>query len=117
MANKGFNGTTVTFPSTSTVVGLLRGASYTESSAEVNVTGVADAAQSHVAGIPKKELSLDLLGCSTALTVGSTGSMKVNWFDGKTSNLGKVVIISRDVKGQMDGEITTAVKVTKNTTA
>ena len=117
MANKGFNGTTISFPSTSTSIGALRGISYSESAAEVNVTGASDTVQTHVAGIPKKDLTLDIVGGSTTLIAGSTGSMKVNWFDGKTTSLGKVVVISRDIKGQMDGEITSSIKVTKNTTA
>jgi len=115
MANKGFNGTSVTFPTTSSTVGSLRGVSYSESAAEVNLTDSDDTAQSCTAGIPKKELTLDLIGGST-ITAGSTGSLKVTWFDGKSSDLGKVVVISKEVKGQMDGEITSSVKVTKAST-
>jgi len=114
MANKGFNGTTVTFPSTASTLGL-RGVSYTESAAEVNVTGASDSVQKHVAGIPKKELSLDIVGGST-VTAGTTGSMTVNWNDGKTTTVGSVVVISKDIKGQMDGEITASLKVTRTST-
>ncbi|MFA5234974.1 MAG: hypothetical protein WC390_11300 [Sulfurimonas sp.] len=109
MANKGFNGTTVTFGS---AVANLRGASATESCAEVNVTGSADAVQSHVAGIPKKEVSLDLVGGS-AITAGSSGSLSISWFDGTTTSLGNSIATSVDIKGQMDGEITSSVKFTK----
>ncbi|MFA5234975.1 MAG: hypothetical protein WC390_11305 [Sulfurimonas sp.] len=115
MANKGFNGSTVNFPSTSSGIGALRGASYSNSCAEVSVTGSTFAAQAHVKGIPKKDVTLDLVGAST-VTAGSTGSLSVSWFDGTSTSLGKVIVVSKDIKGQMDGEITTSIKVTKTTT-
>jgi len=112
MANKGFNGTTVTFPSTSASIGSLRGVSYSESAPEVNLTDSNDTVQTHTTGIPKKELTLDLVGGST-ITAGSTGSLEVKWFDGTTTSLGNVAVVSKDTKGQMDGEITSSLKVTK----
>ena len=115
MADKGFNGSTVSFPSTASSIGL-RGVSFSESAAEVNVGGSQDATQTHTAGIKKQDVTVDLVGGST-ITAGSTGTMTVTWKDGGSTALGRVYVISKDIKGQMDGEITTSLKVTKATTA
>ncbi len=116
MANKGFNGSAVTFPSTAATVGQLRGISFDESAPEVNVTS-STASQGVVhAGVPMSTVSIDLVG-GTTISSGDTGDLDVSWFDGTSAgSLPGVVVLDRSVSGSMDGEITSTVKFANSTT-
>jgi|WetSurMetagenome_2_1015567.scaffolds.fasta_scaffold26577_2 hypothetical protein len=111
MANDGFNGSIVTFPTTSASIGSLRGIAFDETSAEVDVTGSTHTIRKYVAGIPKHSVSLDIVGASTALAIGTTGALEVVWNDTKTvGTLAKAVIVGNSCKGQLDGEILSTIK-------
>lgn len=110
MANAGFNGSKVTFPSTSTTVTSLRGISFDESSPEVSVTSSTDTAGKVVAGVPMSSVTIDLVG-GTTISSGDTGALGITWFDADTGGtLAAVVVIDRSISGSMDGEITSSVK-------
>jgi|WetSurMetagenome_2_1015567.scaffolds.fasta_scaffold26577_3 hypothetical protein len=112
MANDGFNGSTISFGS---AVANLRGIAFDGSAAEVNVTSSTDTSQGHVAGKPKYDLSVDLIGGST-ISAGNSGALAIAWFDGASDSLTKVVCVGRSIKGNMDGEITTTLKFANTTT-
>ena len=104
-----FNGAAVTFPTTSNSIGSLRGISYDETAAEVDVTASDSTSQTFVAGIKQAELSLDLVGGSTLATAstGTEGQLDITWKDtGTIGSLTKAVLTGISVAGSMDGEIT-----------
>ena len=113
MANKGFNGSTVTWPSGS-AIGQLRGISFSESAAEVLVSGSTHAQHAVVAGIKKLTATIDLVGSST-VQPADTGTLALTWNDGKTASIGAAVCVGADIKGVMDGEITTSLTFAKST--
>lgn len=113
MAHDGFNGSRVTFPTTSNTIGSLRGITFDESAAEVSITSSTHTSHVVVAGITKAEVSLDLVGGSAlvATSTGTSGDLDVTWNDtGLGGSLPKVQLVGKTVKGQMDGEITATLK-------
>ncbi len=116
MANAGFNGSTVTFPSTAATVTSLRGISFDESAPEVSITSSTDTQGVVVAGVPMSSVTVDLVG-GTTISVGDTGALGITWFDATTGGtLAGVVVIDRSISGSMDGEITSSLKLSNSTT-
>jgi len=115
MANRGFNGSKVTWPTTSAVPSQLRGISFSNAAADITVTGSTAVLHASVAGKKRLSCTIDLVGGTTVVS-GTTGSLAITWNDSKTTHLGKAVCVGRDVKGSMDGEITTSLKFAKSTT-
>jgi len=113
MANKGFNGSAVTWPSGS-AIGQLLGISFSESAAEVLVSGSTHAQHAVVAGIKKLAATIDLVGSST-VQPEDTGTLGLTWNDSKTTIFGTAVCLSAEEKGSMDGEITTSLSFAKST--
>ena len=113
MANKGFNGSAVTWPAGS-AIGQLRGISFNETAAEVLVSGSTHAQHAVVAGKRKVAATIDLVGGTTVMPE-DVGTLALTWFDGKTATIGTAVCVGTDVKGSMDGEITTSLKFAKST--
>ena len=118
MANKGFNGTIVTWPTTSAAIGNLRGLSWSGASADIDVTGSTYANHASVAGKKRLSCTVDLVGGTTVIAGTTTvGHLGIKWFDkGTEVGLHNAVCNSRDVKGSMDGEITTSLKFAKTST-
>jgi len=118
MANRGFNGTIVTWPTTSAAIGNLRGLSWSGASADIDVTGSTYANHMSVAGKKRLSCTVDLIGGTTVVAGTTTvGSLGIKWFDkGTQVGLGNAVCTARDVKGSMDGEITTSLKFAKTST-
>lgn len=115
MANDGFNGTHVGFPTATTTIGSLRGLSVSQAGADIPVHGAADTAAKSIVGIPKTEITLDLVGGPIVCGPGSTGALSIAWFDGATlGTLTNAVVVSVDINGQMDGEISSSIKFTES---
>jgi len=74
MANKGFNGTIVTWPTTSAVIGQLRGLSKSAQAADIDVTGSTYTNHCSVAGKKRLSCTVDLVGGTTVVT-GTIGSL------------------------------------------
>jgi hypothetical protein len=111
MANDGFNGSTVNFAGAT--IGSLRGLSVSKTGADIPVHGAGDTSAQSVIGIPKTEITLDLVGGPVG-GPGSTGGLTIAWFDGAAlGTLTNAIIVSVDIKGQMDGEISSSVKFTQ----
>jgi hypothetical protein len=116
MGNKGFNGTIVTWPTTTAALGQLRGISWSGASADIDVTGSTYANHMSVAGKKRLSCTVDLVGGTTVVTC-TTGHLGIKFFDkGTEVGLHKAVCVGRDVKGSMDGEITTSLKFAKAST-
>ena len=110
MANDGFNGSVVTFPSTTATVTSLRGISFDESAPGVTITSSTASQGVGVAGSPMSTVTIDLVG-GTTISAGDTGDLDITWFDSGTGgSLSAVVVIDRSISGSMDGEITSSVK-------
>lgn len=105
MANKGFNGSTVSF---SNSIAGLKSVSYQSQGAKVEVTG-SDAAEKHfVAGIPDNSLTVTMVG-GAALAVGQIATLSVAWFDNTATNFGNATVLSVGINGEEDGAITSTV--------
>ena len=117
MANRGFNGTIVTWPTTSAALGQLRGLSWNGASADIDVTGSTYSNHASVAGKKRLSCTVDLVGGATVGVSTTIGHLGIKWFDkGTQAGLANAVCVGRDVKGSMDGEITTSLKFAKSST-
>jgi len=107
MANDGFNGSTLTFPSTSASVGKIVSIQFTEDGNAVDLTTLDDTTHVFGVGIKDVECVVETKGVNT-LTVGTTGALAVTWFDGGSEAIGAGVLTARDRGGSLDGELTTS---------
>jgi len=107
MANEGFNSSTFTFNGARSP---LESIAYSDSAAEIAVTGSTDATHVYVAGKSNPAITVELVGASTE-TVGSTGTAVVTWFDGNTHTLTNSVVISVDESGSLDDKLTTSIGI------
>lgn len=109
MANKGFNGSTVSFNSQS--IGVLVGLTVDEKVAEVRVSSSGDSIHKYVAGIPDPEVTVETIG-GPPPAIGATGALAISWFDGSTApTITNGVVTARTTKGTMDGEISGTIKI------
>jgi hypothetical protein len=115
MANDGFNGSTVLFASAT--LGDLRGIDYSESAAEADTTASDDATKTYEIGVPDKTASIDFVGTAPSVGVGSKGALSIAWNDGTTDTIAAGVVTEVGVKGQMDGEITSNIKLKPSSAA
>lgn len=110
MANDGFNGSTLVFASVT--IGSLRGISFDKTYPTAVVTSSTDTDALEIPGIPKTEVSCDIVGGT--LPTATVGFLAVTWMDGSTSGtLTKAGITGVSVKGSMDGEMTGTIKFCK----
>jgi hypothetical protein len=115
MANDGFNGSTVTFASAT--LGDLRGIDYSESGAEVDCTASDDTVKIFEVGITDQTVSVDFVGSPPSCGVGSKGALSIAWKDGGSDTITAAIVTEIGTKGQMDGEITSNIKLKPSTAA
>ena len=109
MADDGFNGTTISFATPDQTP--LRDISVSESGAEVDVSGGADAIKTYESGIPDETVTYTIVGGST-VGIGDEGAVVVAWNDGSSdASLTNSVCVGKETSGSMDGEILTAITV------
>lgn len=104
MANKGFNGTTVTFGGSA--IGEPRSIDFSDEANEVDVTSLDNAIHAFVSGIPSLECTVEVLG-NPAIARGDTGALAIAWFHGGTDSIGSAICTAKPASGSLDGEITT----------
>ena len=123
-ANNGFNGSFVTWPSTTAPLAPLTSISFSDTVAEVQVSGSTDTTHRFVAGIPDQTMTVELVGASSALTVGTTGQLNFHfntWASTEehtfpsTALIGsasvEAIITNVDQGGSVDSAITNSVTV------
>ena len=122
MPNDGFNASVVTWPTTGTHLAPLNSMQFTDTVAEVDVTGSTDTRHKYVAGIPDQSLNLELVGAST-ITIGSSGNLTFtlnSWVVGEANELNmpstglvgantEAYVFSVDISGDVDGSETTSI--------
>jgi len=114
MANLGFNGTTVSFASTAGVTANpLRSVTYSNSPAEVDVSGSTDSTHKYTPGMDNETLTYELVGAASIVN-GSTGTVTVSWNDGNSDSF-RGVIMTHEHTGSMDGELLTSVTIRPST--
>lgn len=109
MANKGFNGTTVTLNAQPLFAAAtdIRSVEFSESSARVRVSGSGDSMHTDVPGIPEVTCTVTGVG-SSSVEDNTSGTLVVTWFDGVDSeSISNCAIFEKSTSGDMDGEITT----------
>lgn len=106
------NGSTVTFPDSSTSVGILANISYAETCSEINKTGMGDNVHTFEGGIPNITVTVSIKGVSTTVT-RSTGTLGVTFSAGTVSlgslnaSLGSFILLNKNIGAPIDGETTT----------
>lgn len=112
MPTNDFNSAKCTWPTTSTVLGTgLRDGNDGQSGADVDLSVTTSSYGTGRPGIRKKEISVTVLGTSTA-SHGDTGEIKVIF--GTTADndgiwtIASAYVSNKAVSGGMDGEVTTA---------
>ncbi len=106
MPNKGANGSTFAFNTTTTVS--IQSISFKEDGNEVDLTSLDSAFHKFVAGIPSIECGVEILG-NPAYTIGQTGAISIAWFDGTSDAISTAIITSLEASGELDGEIKTSI--------
>ena len=110
MANKGFIGTTCTLGGTAY---LLTGLDISIDGQEVDVTDISKAAMIFEVGLPKYEITLDIVGGTTPSFGAAAAALAIAWFDGSvtsTANLpGKFITKSIKVGGKINDAIKSTV--------
>ena len=115
MADDGFNGSTILFPTAATVLGPLRSLEYSESGPKVNVTDSADGTTTYRTGVPDPQIVATFVGGLPAAgcDIGTQGFLAVAWndgtADGEVTTPQKAIVVDRGTSGSMDGEITSTV--------
>ncbi len=115
MADDGFNGSTIAFPTGSSVLGPLRSLEYSESGPKVNVTDSADATTTYRTGVPDPQIVATFVGGlpASGCDIGTQGFLSVIWndatIDGTVATPAKAIVVDRGTSGSMDGEITSTV--------
>jgi hypothetical protein len=108
MADKGFNGTTVSVVGTSAVP--LLDASNSSSGAKVQVSGSGDSQKEYVTGVPDNVVTLTVAGCLD-IDVGDTGATTVTWNDGTTDTYTSSIVTDVNATGSEDSPITQDISV------
>ena len=104
-----FNGSTVLFATVT--LGPLRSIDYSETAAQVDVTGSDDGVKTFRAGIPDPTVTVTIVGgLVPAAVIGALGALDIAWQDATTEGTRaeplRSVIVDRGQTGSMDGEIT-----------
>jgi hypothetical protein len=108
MANKGFNGSTISIANSAQTP--LRNINYNVTAAKVKVTGSGDNSHTYVSGLPDVTVDFEIVG-GGGPAEGSSGNCVIAWFDGTNASLTSVFVESRKTSGALDGEILTTVTV------
>ena len=109
MADKGFNGSTMTWPNTSTNLANVVSMDFAEPMAEVDITDASDTYKTYEAGLRDLEFTVELNG-NPAIAVGDPGALAVAWNDGTTDAMGTAKIFEKAVRGEVDGAIRTTLR-------
>lgn len=107
MADNGFNGSTITIASVPVGDELLS-IDYTKEGAKVQVTGSGAATKLFVAGIPEEGVTFTVTG-GTALDVGDTGAVTIEFNDGTSVSLTNSVVTSISISGSEDSPLVSSV--------
>ena len=107
MANDGFNGSTIKFPTTSDTEANLRSISFEETGNQIDVSNEDGSTMEYVAGTKDVSVTVEVTGVPTH-TVGTTGSVTIAWFEGGTETLTKALLADRSSSGSFEEAITTS---------
>lgn len=106
-----FNGTRILFPTTATtdILGDMTDINYGDKAAKIQVTVASDANHYYEAGIPDLDLTVDIVGDnSTAVSIGATGIVTIQWNTGKVTTIAKAVVVGREPSGGIDAPVKTS---------
>ena len=107
MANRGFDGTTITFGGSA--IARVTDIGFTDNGNPVDITSLDDAVHKFVNGIPSMELTVTVVGVSTIVR-GNTGAIVITWNDGTSQTGGSNTFLctNHEESGSLDDKITTA---------
>jgi len=106
---KGFNGTYLTFPSTSTRITGITDLSHPQSGAEIQIGGSTNSGYAYEDGLTDESVEVTVTG-GTTITKGTTGEVKAIWNDGSSNTLiSKAVVTNVEKTGSLDNPITSTV--------
>lgn len=84
----------------------VRSIDFPQTGNEVDITDLADTHQIAEVGMPKLELTIELLG-GTTLTIGTTSNINILWNDGTTTTISNCELRDITTAGSVGSEITT----------
>ena len=101
-----FDGSVIALGATD--LGTLRSIDYSETGAQVQVTGSSDAIHTYRAGIPDPTITVSIVGGLNPLVlIGTQGALTATWQDATTEgSIDPVLCVDRAQTGSMDTEIT-----------
>jgi len=105
-----FNGSYVTFPTSSTTdkLGTMTDLGLKDSAAKIQVTTANGVKHLYEAGLPDAEITIDIIGAgATACTIGATGILTLVWNSGQTNTYSNAVCVERSISGGIDSPIKT----------
>jgi hypothetical protein len=103
MASDAFNGTTVTWPSTTTTIGSLQSVNVSEDAAMAEVTSSTDTINKYEPGSVEKVIEMSITGGTTTAT-GEKGALAVAFNDGSSASM-NAVLRSKRTGGSRNGAI------------
>lgn len=110
MANDGFNGATITFPTN--IFGGLRSLEFSESAPKVNVTGSGDSETTYRTGIQDPQLVATFVGGlpASGADIGTQAVLTIVWPDTTADGTQTLaIVVDRGTSGSMDGEMTSTI--------
>lgn len=102
------DGTDFYWGSTATAMSRVRSIDFPQTGNEIDITDLADTHQIAEVGMPKMEITIEILG-GTTLTVGDTGNIDIEWNDGTTTTLDNCEVRDISKTGSVGSEITTSI--------
>ena len=109
MANDGFNGSTLKFPTATDAVGGIISMQFPEDGNEVDVTSLDSSNMEFVPGMKDIECTVEVVGVNT-LTVGTTGAIAIAWFDGGTEAIATAILAGNDRGGSLNEKLSSSLR-------
>jgi len=107
MANDGFKGSTITFPTTSNTESNLLSIDFSETGNQIDVSNEDETTMVYAPGTKDINVTVEVTGVPTH-TVGTTGALGIAWFEGGTEALAKALLADRSSSGSFGDKITTS---------
>ena len=111
MADKGFNGTSITLCGVTIDDAELLDVDYTKNGQKIKVSGAGAIKKLFEVGIPEEGCTVTIVGANPGPDYGDKGDTTVNWNDGTSTALGNTVCDSIHISGAEDDKIQSVVTV------
>jgi hypothetical protein len=121
MADAGFNGSILGFPTTGSTDQLypLRSIDFRESATKIPLSGSTDSEIVNKTGLPERVVTATLVG-GTTIAIGNVGELRIIWNDagirGSMQMANTAIVSDVGTAGNFDGEISSTLEFSRNAT-